>query len=270
MITRKQAVHFLRELGRTLRVAQELANRDFENQFRGAALGVLWVFIQPMLYTVVLFVIFKYGFRSEPELDMPFSLYLLIGVTCWLYFVDNITVTTKTISAHAYLVRKTHFRLSVLPVVRVLSSLPAHITLVVLVVLFALSYGIYPDIFGLLQFAYYFFCFGALLVSLGWITAPLNVFLPDVGRIVAIVCQIGFWVTPIFWSTKLIPERFHAVIDWNPMYYIIHGYRDLIVTKSVFWASPESALRFWMTIGLLAIIGRYVFRRLRPHFAEVV
>lgn len=258
------------ELKRTYLVAKELAKRDFENQYRGSVLGVAWVFIQPFAYTAILYVVISYGFRSAPDVDMPFSLYLVAGMICWLYFVDNITVTTQTITAHAYLVRKTHFRLSVLPLVRIMSSLPAHAALVGLVFALAFTQGVLPTATDVVQLVYYFLCLSSLLITIGWITAPLNLFLPDVRRIVALVCQIGFWVTPIFWSVTYIPTRFHVFIDWNPMYYIISGYRDLIVTKSAFWMAPEHAFRFWITIACLAIIGKYVFRRLRPHFAEVV
>ena len=62
---------------------------------------------------------------------------------------------------------------------------------------------------------------------------------------VSIIIQFGFWLTPVFWNIKMIPEAYRWVIKLNPIYYIVNGYRDSFVYKIPFWEHPYETLYFW-------------------------
>jgi lipopolysaccharide transport system permease protein/teichoic acid transport system permease protein len=252
------------------RVIYELAKRDFQQEYQGSYLGFVWMFLQPLIFISVLYFVFTLGFRSGTEnAEMPFVLYLIPGMISWLYFSDTFRSTAGVISSHAFLVKKVDFRLSILPIVKILSALVPHIFLVGVAIGIAWYMGFQPTLYTL-QLFYYYFAMVVLLLGLGWLTSSTSVFVKDVTKVVAIFVQFGFWLTPIFWNIKMIPVEYHWIIKINPANYIVTGYRDSIVTQTPLWLHQEEAAYFWGLTFIFFITGISVFRRLRPHFAEVV
>lgn len=132
-----------------------------------------------------------------------------------------------------------------------------------------LVYG-YPLHGHLIQVIYYLFSGIVLVIGLSWITSSLVIFLKDIGQIVSMLLQFGFWLTPVFWSTKILPLKYHFFIKLNPMYYVVEGYRGSFIYNEWFWEHGKLTIYFWVvTIGIF-VIGATVFRRLRPHFADVL
>jgi lipopolysaccharide transport system permease protein/teichoic acid transport system permease protein len=96
------------------------------------------------------------------------------------------------------------------------------------------------------------------------------VFFKDIGQIVAMIIQFGFWLTPIFWSINIIPQEYHWIIELNPLVYIIEGYRDSLIYHHWFWEKPTEGLYFWMISLAIFLFGAWLFQKLRPHFADVL
>jgi lipopolysaccharide transport system permease protein/teichoic acid transport system permease protein len=130
-------------------------------------------------------------------------------------------------------------------------------------------YGYSFDIHWLQAF-YYLGAMVVLILGLSYITSAVVIFFKDVGQIVAMFLQFGFWMTPIFWNIGMIPDRFHWLLKLNPLMYIIEGYRDSLINHVWFWEKPMMGLYFWVVaLGLLAL-GFSTFRKLKPHFADVL
>lgn len=247
----------------------ELSKRDFQQQYQGSYLGIVWMFLQPLLFISVLYLIFSLGFKAQATMEIPFSLYLVCGMVSWLFFVGNLSSTTNVIHSHAYLVKKVDFRLSILPIVKILSSLIPHLFLVAVAIALSWYHGYHPGLHTI-QIIYYLVALSLLLLGIGWLTSSTSIFVTDVSNVVTVITQFGFWLTPIFWNISMIPERYHWLIKLNPLYYIVSGYRDSIILGTPFWAKPEETLYFWGITILTLVAGIHVYRKLRPHFAEVV
>jgi ABC-type polysaccharide/polyol phosphate export permease len=267
MITR--AKYFMIDIYVKRDIIYELAKRDFQRQYMGSYLGFLWVFLQPLIFIAILYVVFTFGFRAGPVTDMPFAVYLITGIIAWLYFSDILNVTSGVISSHAYLVNKVDFRLSILPIVKILSALVPHIFFILIAIVIAWFHGYVPTLYTL-QVFYYLFCMVALLLGLGWMTSSTSIFVQDIVKVVDIMVQFGFWLTPIFWNISLIPQKYQWIVKLNPIFYIIRGYRDSLVSNISFWSHPFGTLYFWSCTIFLLFCGIAIFGKLRPHFAEVV
>jgi ABC-type polysaccharide/polyol phosphate export permease len=201
---------------------------------------------------------------------MPFSIYLVSGMICWLYFAANLTSITSVVSSYSFLVKKVDFRLSALPIVKLIGSALPHMVLLLLAILLAWYQGISPGAHNL-QLIYYYGCMGLLLLGLGWLTSSTSVFVKDVVNIVSIITQFGLWLTPIFWAIESMPEKIQWILKLNPAYYLVSGYRHSISGELYFWQRPiDETLTFWMAALVFLSIGAITFRRLKPHFAEVV
>ena len=261
---------FIKDLVRLKGVLFELAKRDYQQQNQGSYLGFLWNYLQPLLYIGVLYSVFTLGFRPGAMQDgLSFGLYLLSGMICWLYFAGNLTSITGVIKAYSFLVKKVDFRLSVLPFVKLMSSFLPHLLLVIFLLVIADLNGHRPGLHSL-QLVYYYLCMATMLTGLGWITSSTSLFVKDVRNAIAIVSQFGLWLTPIFWNITQIPSQYHWIVKLNPAYYLVSGYRDSITGGRYFWERIEESLLFWIINLILIFLGVVVYRRLKPHFAEVV
>ena len=132
-----------------------------------------------------------------------------------------------------------------------------------------LYYEYVPTIYWF-QIVYYLFCTVFLILGISWFTSSVVVFFRDLGQIIAMIVQFGFWLTPIFWSIKIIPEKYHSIIQYNPIHYIVEGYRDSLIYNIWFWEKPDLTMNFWVIALFLFFTGAIVFRKLRPHFADVL
>jgi ABC-type polysaccharide/polyol phosphate export permease len=166
-------------------------------------------------------------------------------------------------------VKKVVFKVSVIPIIKILSALFIHFFFIVVILLAFLAYGYTPRWCNL-QIFYYLFAAIVLVVGLSWITSSLVIFVKDVGQVVAMLLQFGFWLTPILWSINMVPEQYRPLMKLNPVFYITEGYRNSFISGTWFWEYPHWTLYFWILTGIIFILGAIIFIKLRPHFADVL
>ena len=260
---------FFKSIIENRRILWSLTKSDFKQKYVGNFLGMLWAFIQPTATILIFWFVFQVGFKSQPIDNFPFILWLVSGILPWFFFADAISNATNAIIANSYLVKKIVFRVSLLPIIPILSALVVHLFFILFMFGMFLFYGYKPNIYWL-QIFYYLFAMIVLLLGLSWITSSVVVFFKDMGQIVTMFIQFGFWLTPIFWSIKMVPERYHWIINLNPMVYIIEGYRDSMIYHQWFWQKGAMTLYFWGVTIAIFIIGSITFKRLRPHFSDVL
>lgn len=247
-----------------------LIMNDFRKQYLGSYLGLVWAFIQPLTFMLVIWFVFEMGFRAGPTKEgAPFFVWLICGMVPWLFISNVIISGTDAVVKNSFMVKKVAFRVSILPLVEIGSALIIHVVLVAFLVLVLLFYGYRPTLYWL-QLPFYMACTIALLLGLAWLTSAIRVFVKDIGNFVAVLMQIGFWATPIFWSLDMLSPRLQKIFQANPAFYIVNGYRDTFVTGVWFWERQNLTLyHFSLTLVCMAL-GALVFKRLRPHFGDVL
>jgi lipopolysaccharide transport system permease protein/teichoic acid transport system permease protein len=261
---------FLSHLKDNSQLIKTLIMNDFKKQYLGSYFGLIWAFVQPITFIAVIWFVFEIGFRASPNTNgIPFFLWLISGMIPWFFFANGFGSGTNAIIDNSFLVKKVAFRTSILPIVQIGSAFLIHLVLVCLLILSFLLYGYTPDLYWL-QIFYYLFCSVILLIGLSWLTSSIRVFIKDIGNLIAVLIQIGFWATPIFWSLELVPDKYQYIIKSNPMYYITDGFRDTFINKVWFWEKGYENLYFLTFTSILFIGGAIVFRKLRPHFGDVL
>ncbi|MBZ4687980.1 MAG: tagG [Clostridiales bacterium] len=265
----KEFIYFVLDIYKSKKIILELTKQDFRSRYLGSYLGILWAFIQPTITILIFWFVFQVGFKSRPVDDYPFILWLICGMIPWFFFSEGLQSATNSVMDYSYLVKKVVFRVSSLPIIKILSALFVHLFFIAFMFFMFSIYGYKPTIYSL-QVIYYLVATIILVLGLSWITSSLVVFLKDVGQIVAMILQFGFWLTPIFWSLQMMPEKYHFIIKLNPMYYIVNGYRNTFIYQKWFWEDLRLTILFWSINLLLFVFGAIVFRKLRPHFADVL
>jgi ABC-type polysaccharide/polyol phosphate export permease len=247
----------------------KMAYQDIRARYLGSYLNLFWAFVEPTVTIMVLWFVFEVGFKVTPVDRYPYILWLITGIIPWFFIADSLKQATMSIVDYSYLVKKVVFKVSIIPIIKLLSALFIHLFFIgVIVIVFAL-YG-YPPRLRNLQVLYYLFASIVLLVGLSWITSALTIFVRDVAQVVNTALQFGFWVTPIFWNIKMVPEKYHTLMKLNPAYYITEGYRNSFISGIGFWEYPQWGLDYWILTLFVFIIGALLFLKLRPHFADVL
>lgn len=260
--------NFLKSLVAERTLIKNLALNDMKAKYSSSVLGGLWIYILPLVTIFVFWYVFQMGFRNSPVDDVPYILWFTAAYVPWIYFSDMITMGANSLQEYSYLVKKVKFQVSILPLIKVLSAAMVHLGFVVFLIVMGYIYH-YPVRIGHLQFFYYFLCETVLGLGLAWLFSALSVMFKDVIQIVNIIVQVGFWVTPILWNADQIQPGVRAILKWNPMYYIVQGYRNsFLFNKYYFWEKLPEAGIFWVITLLFLALGAVVFMKLRPFFAD--
>ena len=109
-----------------------------------------------------------------------------------------------------------------------------------------------------------------LALAISYATSAIVIFFKDLGQIINIFLQIGMWMTPIMWSYTIVPKQLQWIVKLNPMYYIVEGYRDTFINHVWFFQRYFQTIYFWVIALGLFVIGAIIFKKLKPHFADVL
>jgi ABC-type polysaccharide/polyol phosphate export permease len=109
-----------------------------------------------------------------------------------------------------------------------------------------------------------------LLLGISWFNSAVGVFMPDMEHIVSVFGRILFYFTPVFWSLDMLNPRLQYFLKFNPLFYIAMGYRESLYYSVPFWNHPLQTLYFWGWVVLMMLLGVFVFRKLRPQFADYI
>ncbi|KJD40235.1 teichoic acid ABC transporter permease [Paenibacillus polymyxa] len=265
----RSTISFYYGLFKSRRIILELARSDFKDKYLGSYLGTFWAFFQPMLLILIYWFVFQVGLRNEPIDNYPFILWLLAGLIPWFFFSDSISSATYAVVQNTFLVKKIVFKVNNLPIIKIVSSGIINFLFIGIMLLIFLCYGELNSIYNFFV-VYYLFCLVSLVVGLSWFTSSLLPFFKDIGQIVNSILQIGFWVTPIFWSFSILPAKYEFIFKLNPMFYIVQGFRDSLIYHKGFWEHPWLLLYFWSVTLALLIGGAFLYKKLVPHFPDVL
>lgn len=265
----REVFGFLRGIWRDRKVLWGLAKNDFRARFANSLLGGFWAFAQPLVTLLVLWFVFEVGFKNPPVSDVPFIVWLAPAYLVWAFFSEALVNGTNCLMEYSYLVKKVNFRVSLIPQVKIISSAFIHAAFILFIFFMLIVCGVPLSIYNI-QVLYYFACVCILLMGLNWLLSAIAPFVKDVVSVVNIIIQIGFWATPIFWSPEGMAPAVQVILHFNPMFYICRGYRDSFVDHVWFWERPMSTVYFWCAAAVCLMLGAYLFKKLRPQFADVL
>lgn len=251
---------------------RQFAKNDFQAKYAGNFLGIVWGFLNPIVTVFTYWFIFAVGFKAAmTDGKYPFVAFLITGLVPWLYFQDVLMGGTNVFREYSYLVKKVVFNIKILPTVKLFSNLFLHFFFCAVAVILCALYGFYPTAY-LVQIIYYMFCLMAFLTALTWITASIQPFIPDISQFIAVIMQALMWATPVLYSINQFSSypKIVFLLKLNPLYYVVTGYRDSIFGTAWFWEHPAATVYFWIVTLILAFIGIIIFRKLRPHFSDVL
>lgn len=260
-------LQLFRNLYRYRTMILALAARDLQGRYAGTLAGIVWTFAHPVAVIFIFYFVFAIGFRSQGPGNTPFILWFVSGFVPWLFFNESLTSITDSVVRNAHFIKKTVFPSEVLAVVHLTASLVPHGVFTVLLAGMLAYYHVTFQL-SMLLMLYFVFCTCVLVVGLGWLLSAIQVFYRDISHGLGIGLNLLFWATPIVWSPDNLPEQYQPILRYNPLDYIIQGYRGVLLSHQL--PDAGQTVYFWSVALFFLLTGSYVFSRLKPQFADVM
>ena len=256
----------LRKLWDKREILYFLIWRDIKVRYKQTLLGGAWAILQPFLTMVVFSVIFGY-LAKVPSDGIPYPVFTYTALLPWMFFAHAITESGNSLVLNQQLITKVYFPRLVIPLASVLAGLVDFGIGFIVLIGMMLFYGIVPTPAVLVL---PFFILLELITGLGaglWL-ATLNVRYRDVRYTIPFLVQFWLFLTPVAYSSSLIPERWRVLYGLNPMAGVVEGFRWALLGRSGS-ISPEILVSSAVAVGLL-VSGLYYFRRLERTFSDVI
>ena len=238
--------------------------KDIGGKYKHSFLGVLWSFINPLLQILVYALIFPLVMKNGGSYK-DYTVFMVCGLIPWAYFTTVINRASFIMIENGNILKKVYFPRSILPLSLVTSETINFLVSCIIILAFIVIKG-----FGISKFILFFplvlLIQYVLLLGIALIFSAVTVYMRDIQHFIGVVLQLLFYATPIVYSIDTIPENFRWILKWNPMTYIIEGYR------AIFYNQTMPDLKSLGVLGIISIIilivGYQLFNKLQKRFAE--
>ena len=242
-----------------------LAWRDIKVRYKQTVLGAAWSIIRPLLTTLIFTVVFSLVAKLKPPGNVPYALLVFTGMLPWQFFSSALSEASNSLIGNTNLISKVYFPRLIIPVSTIMTSLVDFLITFGILLAMCVYYQYMPSI---QIFLLPLFVLLALAASLGtglYITA-LNVKYRDFRYIIPFVVQIGMYITPVGFSSSVVPEKWRLLYCLNPMVGVIDGFRWSILGEEELYL-PGVLLSIVVTACFL-FLGIWYFRKTEKSFAD--
>ena len=247
--------------------------RDLKVRYKQTALGVSWIFLQPLLSTFVFSFLFG-GLLNIQSGEVPYPVFALTGLITWNYFASSLSKSSTSLVNSSNLITKIYFPRLIIPIAGVLSGLVDFFISFLLLLLIMLIYQV--KIATTILYIPILLLF-ALLTALGfslWLSA-LNVRYRDINYIIPFFIQTWMYITPVIYPTTLIPDKYEFVrmlLGLNPMTGVVEGFRwSLLGNQLAAAQAPMQIILISIVVTTTVLIsGTLFFRYTERTFADII
>lgn len=259
--------HYWRDLWRYRELFYFLAWRDVLVRYKQTAVGVLWAVLRPFLTMVVFTLVFG-KLAKLPAGNAPYPILVFSALLPWQFFSNAFAEAGNSLIANANMISKVYFPRLVIPTSAVIVSFADFLISFVILAGLMAWYGYLPDWHILALPLFILMAFAAALGAGLWIAA-LNVKYRDFRYIIPFVAQIGLYVSPVGFSSAIVPEQWRLLYSLNPMVGVIDGFRWSIMRGDAPLYMPGFLLSL-LLVAVIFITGIFYFRKTEKSFADVI
>jgi lipopolysaccharide transport system permease protein len=259
--------HYWRDLWRYRELFYILAWRDILVRYKQTVIGFAWALIRPFL-TMVVFVFVFSKLAKLPSEGAPYPILVFAALLPWQFFSNAFTEAGNSLLTNANMISKVYFPRLVVPASAVIVSFVDFLISGIILVGLMLWYGFAPD-WRILTLPLFILIAFAAAMGAGLWTAALNVKYRDFRYIIPFVVQFGLYVSPVGFSSTIVPEQWRLLYSLNPMVGVIDGFRWAILggNTQLYW--PGFLLSIFLVLVIL-VTGIIYFRKTEKTFADVI
>ena len=260
--------NYWKDLWRFRELFYILAWRDIKVRYKQTIIGAAWSILRPLLTMIIFTVVFSKVAKLPTEGTAPYAILVYAAMLPWQFFANALSESSGSLIGNSNLITKVYFPRLIIPASSVIVSLiDFAISFVILIGLCAWYqyipswHIIFLPLFILLVF---FVAFG-----LGLLLTALNVKFRDFRYIIPFIIQFGLYISPVGFSSSIVPEKYHWLYSLNPMVGVIDGFRWCILSSDI-PLNNYSLISAIITTLLITIIGIQYFRKTEKGFADSI
>jgi lipopolysaccharide transport system permease protein len=259
--------HYWKDLWRYRELFYFLAWRDILVRYKQTVIGFAWALLRPFLTMVVFTLVFG-KLAKLPSDNVPYPILVFAALLPWQFFSNALAEAGNSLVGNANMISKVYFPRLVVPASAVIVSFVDFLISAMILVGLMIWYGFMPDWRILTLPIFVLLAFAAAMGAGLWIAA-LNVKYRDIRYIVPFMVQFGLYISPVGFSSSIVPEQWRLLYSINPMVGVIDGFRWAILggNAQLYWPG------FWLSLFLVVTIlltGIQYFRKTERSFADVI
>lgn len=244
-----------------------LAWRDILVRYKQTAIGVAWALIRPFLTMVVFALVFG-KLAKLPSEGVPYPILVFTGMLPWQFFANTLAECSMSLIDNSNLISKVYFPRLIVPVSTVIVSFVDFLISGTILLGLMAWYNFIPD-WRILTLPLFIVIGCAAAVGAGLWFAALNVEYRDFRYVVPFIVQFGLYISPVGFSSNIVPEKWRLLYSLNPMVSVIDGFRWSILGNNYQLDVPGFTLSFSLVI-LLLVTGIWHFRKMERTFADKI
>jgi lipopolysaccharide transport system permease protein len=244
-----------------------LAWRDILVRYKQTVVGIAWALIRPFLTMIVFTIVFG-SLAKLPSDGVPYPILVFSAMLPWQFFSNSLSECSSSLLSNSNLISKVYFPRLIIPTSSIIVSFVDFMISGMILLGLMTWYNFVPGWRILTLPLFILIAFAAAMGAGLWLAA-LNVEYRDFRYIVPFIVQFGLYISPVGFSSAIVPEKWRLIYSLNPMVGVIDGFRWAILGKSsnVYW--PGFSLSMALVIFLL-ISGIWYFRKTERTFADVI
>lgn len=260
--------NYWRDLWRYRELFYFLAWRDILVRYKQTVIGIAWAVIRPFLTMVVFTIVFGKIARLPAPSAVPYALLVMTAMLPWQFFANALGESSNSLLGNANLISKVYFPRMVIPASSVITSIVDFLITFGLMAVIMAWYQFMPDWRILALPLFVAIAFGAAFGAGLWLCA-LNVKYRDFRYIIPFIVQFGLYISPVGFSSSIVPKQWQLLYSLNPMVGVIDGFRWALLRGLTPFPLSAFSVSAFMTVALCAS-GIWYFRRTEKTFADVI
>lgn len=263
----KSESQYWRDLWQYRELFYFLAWRDLLVRYKQTAIGISWALIRPIITMVVLTVVFGNLAKMDSG-GVPYPILVFAGLLPWQFFSNALSESSNSLILNANMVSKVYFPRMIVPASSIIVSFVDFLISALILTGLMIYYQYLPDWRMLSLPLFVSIAFAAAMGGGLWLSA-LNVEYRDFRFLVPFIVQFGLYISPVGFSSSVVPEEWRLLYSLNPMVGVIDGFRWAILGGDfqLYW--PGFAVSV-MLVFLLLWSGIWYFRKMERTFADII
>ncbi len=259
--------HYWFDLWRYRELFYFLAWRDISVRYKQTVIGIGWSVIRPVLIMVVFTIVFG-KLAKLPSDGVPYPILVFTAMLPWQFFSNAFTDAGNSLIGNTNMISKVYFPRLIIPTSAIIVSLVDFAISFLILIGLMFWYEFYPDWRMLTLPLFITYAFITVLGASVWIAA-LNVKYRDFRYIIPFVVQFGLYISPVGFSSNVVPEQWRLLYSINPMVGVIDGFRWAILGSNTQLYWPGFLLSLFLVLVIL-VTGIVYFRKTEKTFADVI
>jgi lipopolysaccharide transport system permease protein len=244
-----------------------LAWRDILVRYKQTVIGIAWALIRPFLTMVVFTVVFG-SLAKLPSQGAPYPILVFAAMLPWQFFANALSECSNSLIANSNLISKVYFPRLIVPTSSVIVSFVDFLISGMILLGLMAWYDFVPG-WRILTLPFFILIAFAASMGVGLWLAALNVEYRDFRYIVPFIVQFGLYISPVGFSSSIVPQQWRLLYSLNPMVGVIDGFRWAILGGDTTIYLPGFVLSVGL-VGFLLVTGIWYFRRMERTFADVI